>query len=158
VVLSGIHTLANQTAVQPLFDGDAGPTGGVLYVENGTYFFECSFHLESMDGGNNSFGFALGGDATKTEGWQAFGYKSNTLQTPSSPGITWNTGPNTTLVSNSQGDNCTAFIKGTIRVTVAGTLIPQVSLTAAAAAIVQPNSYFKISPVGSATTTYVGHW
>jgi hypothetical protein len=26
------------------------------------------------------------------------------------------------------------------------------------AAIVQPNSYFKISPVGSATTTYVGHW
>jgi len=158
VVLSGIHTLASQTGVQPLFDGDAGPTGGVLYVENGTYFFECSFHLESMDSGNNSFGFALGGDATKTEGWQAFGYKSNTLQTPSAPGITWNTGPNTTLVSNSQGDNCTAFIKGTVRVTVAGTLIPQVSLTAAAAAIVQPNSYFKISPVGSATTTYVGHW
>jgi hypothetical protein len=111
-----------------------------------------------MDAGNNSFGFALGGNATKTEGWQAFGYKSNTLQTPSSPGITWNTGPNTTIVSSSIGDNCTAFIKGTIRVTIAGTLIPQVSLTAAAAAIVQPNSYFKISPVGSATTTYVGHW
>jgi hypothetical protein len=158
VVLSGIHTLANQTAVQPLFDGDAGPTGGALYVENGTYFFECAFHLEGMDSGNNSFGFALGGNATKTEGWHSLAYKSNTLQTPSSPGITWNTGPNTTLVSNSQGENCTAYIKGTIRVTVPGTLIPQVSLTAAAAAIMQPNSYFKISPVGSATTTYVGHW
>ena len=158
VVLSGIHTLGVQTAAQPLFDGDAGPTGGVLYVENGTYFFECAFHLESMDGGNNSFGFALGGDATITQGWHSLAYKSNTLQTPSSPGITWNTGPNTTLVSNSIGDNCTAYIKGTVRVTVAGTLIPQVSLTAAAAAIVQPNSYFKISPVGSATTTYVGHW
>ena len=158
VVLSGIHTLASQTGVQPLFDGDAGPTGGILYVENGTYFFECAFHLESMDSGNNSFGFALGGDATKTQGWHSLAYKSNTLQTPSSPGITWNTGPNTNLVSNSRGDNCTAYIKGTIRVTIAGTIIPQVSLTAAAAAIVQPNSYFKISPVGSATTTYVGHW
>jgi hypothetical protein len=158
VVLSGIHTLGVQTAAQPLFDGDAGPTGGILYVENGTYFFECAFHLESMDGGNNSFGFALGGDATITQGWHSLAYKSNTLQTPSSPGITWNTGPNTTLVSNSQGDNCTAYIKGTVRVTIAGTLIPQVSLTAAAAATVQPNSYFKISPVGSATTTYVGHW
>jgi hypothetical protein len=158
VVLSGIHTLGVQTAAQPLFDGDAGPTGGVLYVENGTYFFECAFHLESMANGNNSFGFALGGDATKTQGWHSLAYKSNTLQTPSSPGITWNTGPNTTLVSDSQGDNCTAYIKGTVRVTVAGTLIPQVSLTAAAAATVQPNSYFKISPVGSATTTYVGHW
>jgi len=158
VVLSGIHTLASQTAVQPLFDGDAGPTGGVLYVEVGTYFFECAFHLEGMNGGNNSFGFALGGNATKTEGWHSLAYKSNTLQTPSSPGITWNTGPNTTLVSNSIGDNCTAYIKGIIRVTVPGTLIPQVSLTAAAAAIMQPNSYFKISAVGSATTTYMGHW
>jgi hypothetical protein len=111
-----------------------------------------------MSNSNSSFGFALGGDATKTEGWQAFGYKSNTLQTPSSPGITWNTSANTTLISNSIGTQGFASIKGTIRVTVPGTLIPQVSLTAAAAATVQPNTYFKISAVGSATTAYVGHW
>ena len=158
VVLSGIHTLASQTGVQPLFDGDAGPPGGALYVEVGTYFFECTFHLDSMASGNNSFGFALGGGATKTEGWNALGYKSNNLKTPSSPGITWNTTGNTTLVADSQGTSATASIKGTIRVTAPGTLIPQVSLTAASAVVVQPNSYFKISQVGSATTTYMGHW
>jgi hypothetical protein len=158
VVLTGIHTLASQTAAQPLFDGDAGPPGGALYTETGTYFFECVFHLESMSNSNSSFGFALGGTATKTEGWQSFAYKSSTIKTPSSPGITWNTSENTTLISNSIGTQGFASIKGTVRVTVAGTIIPQVSLTAAAAATVQPNSYFKISPVGSATTTYVGHW
>ena len=158
VVLSGIHTLASQTAAQSLFDGDAGPPGGALYTETGTYFFECLFHLESMSNSNSTFGFALGGTATKTEGWQSFAYKSSTLKTPSSPGITWNTEANTTLISNSIGTNGFASIKGTIRVTVPGTIIPQVSLTAAAAAIVQPNSYFKISAVGTATTTYVGRW
>jgi len=158
VVLSGIHTLASQTADQPLFDGDAGPPGGALYTETGTYFFECIFHLESMSNSNSSFGFALGGTATKTEGWQSFAYKSSTLKTPSSPGITWNTEANTNLTSNSLGTNGFASIKGTIRVTVPGTIIPQVSLTAATAAIVQPNSFFKISAVGTATTTYVGRW
>jgi hypothetical protein len=158
VVLSGIHTLASQTAAQSLFDGDAGPPGGALYTETGTYFFECVFHLESMSNTNSSFGFALGGTATKTEGWQSFAYKSSTIKTPSSPGITWNTSANTTLISNSIGTQGFASIKGTVRVTVAGTIIPEVSLTAAAAAIVQPNSYFKMSAVGTATTTYVGRW
>jgi len=158
VVLSGIHTLGVQTAAQSLFDGDAGPPGGALYTETGTYFFECVFHLESMSNTNSTFGFALGGNATKTQGWQSFAYKSSTLKTPSSPGITWNTEANTNLTSNSIGTQGFASIKGTIRVTVPGTIIPQVSLTAAAAAIMQPNSYFKISAVGTATTTYVGRW
>ena len=51
-----------------------------------------------------------------------------------------------------------ALIKGIIRVTVAGTIIPQVSLTVAAAAIVGANSYFKISPLGAAAVASVGNW
>jgi hypothetical protein len=157
VVLTGIHTLASQTAVQPLFDGGGGPPGGALSVEDGTYFFECNFYLKSVDNGNNGFGFALGGNATKTQGWQAIATKGSGVDTPRSPNMSWNTSANTSL-TQSNGNECTAQIKGTIRVTVPGTLIPQVSLTAAAAATVQPNTYFKISAVGSATTTYMGHW
>jgi hypothetical protein len=67
--------------------------------------------------------------------------------------MSWNTSANTSL-TQSNGNECTAQIKGTIRITVAGTIIPQVSLGSAAAGIVQPNSYFKVSRIGSATTSY----
>ena len=153
--LTGIHTLANQTAAQPLFDADGGPAGGLLNLGTGTYLFECNFYITSISSGNNGFGFALGGDATKTEGWQAIAEKGNTLNTPasSSPKMTWNTSANVELV-RANGNQGAAQIKGTIRITGAGTIIPQVSLGSAAAGIVQPNSYFKVTRIGSATTSY----
>ena len=151
--LTGIHTLASQTGVQPLFDSDGGPTGGLISLGTGTYLFECDFYLKSVNSGNNGFGFALGGDATKTEGWQAIATKGSGVTTPRSPNMSWNTSANTSL-TQSNGNECTAQIKGTIRITVAGTIIPQVSLGSAAAAIVQPNSYFKVTRIGSATTSY----
>jgi hypothetical protein len=152
--LTGIHTLANQTAAQPLFDSDGGPAGGLLSLGTGTYLFECYFYLTDVSNNNGSFGFALGGTATKTEGWQALAYKGSSLGNPSNPGITWNTTANTSLAQKSVGRECTAQIKGTIRITGAGTIIPQVSLEDAAAPIVQPNSYFKVTRIGSATTSY----
>ena len=119
----------------------------------GTYLFECNFYITSINNGNNGFGFALGGNAIKTEGWQAIATKGSGVTTPRSPNMSWNTSANVQL-THSNGNECTAQIKGTIRITVAGTIIPQVSLTAAAAGIVQPNSYFKVSRIGSATTSY----
>ena len=152
--LTGIHTLANQTAAQPLFDSDGGPAGGSISLGTGTYLFECYFYFTGASNGNSTFGFALGGNATKTEGWQAIAYKGSSLGNPSNPGITWNTGANIELAQKSVGRECTAQIKGTIRITGAGTIIPQVSLENAAAPIVQPNSYFKVTRIGSATTSY----
>ena len=52
-----------------------------------------------------------------------------------------------------------AKISGIIKVTVAGTVIPQVSLGVAAAAVVGINSFFKIRPIGTtATAIYAGNW
>lgn len=79
--------------------------------------------------------------------------KGSGVTTPRSPNMSWNTSANVQL-TQSNGNECTAQIKGTIRITVAGTIIPQVSLGSAAAGIVQPNSYFKVSRIGSATTSY----
>jgi len=158
VCLTGIHTLASQTGAQALFDGDGGPTGGSLTLDVGTYQFECGFSLASMSSSNTSFGFALGGSATKTQSWTAFAFKPSSFSTPTNASITWNTAANTALTPNSANTNGHAFIKGTIRLTVKGTVIPQVSLGAAAAAVVQTNSYFKVYSVGSATTAFSGYW
>jgi hypothetical protein len=158
IVLNATNTLTSQTGVQPLFDGGGGPAGGALTLPVGTYKFECFYALTSMStGSNGSFGFALGGGATKTEGWYASATKSafttaNTLQG------TWNTAANTSLTSSNTTSTGYAFINGHFRITATGTIIPQVSLGVSAAAVVQTNSFFRCSPVGSATAVSVGNW
>ena len=159
VVLTGTNTLTSQTAVQPIFDGGGGPTNGAITLPVGTYQFECFFSLSAMSATSGTFGFALGGTATKTQSWTSQAIKSvspvtstGTLQT------TYNTSFSTALTGTSTQTVGHATIKGIIRVTVAGTVIPQVSLTVAAAAVVGVNSYFKISPIGNATVATVGNW
>jgi len=158
IVLSSANTLTSQTGVQPLFDGGGGPAGGALTLPVGTYKFECFYALTSMSTGTNgSFGFALGGTATKTEGWYASATKSaftaNTLQG------SWNVGANTALTSPGNTTSTGyAFIKGHFRITVTGTIVPQVSLGVAAAAVVATNSYFTCNPVGSSSVVSVGNW
>jgi len=158
VNLTGIHTLASQQAAQAMFDGDGGPIGGTITLDVGSYHFECGFALASMSASSGTFGFALGGSATKTQSWLAFAAKPSALSTPSNSAITWNTAANTALTNNNTNTTAMALIKGTIRVTVKGTVIPQVSLGVAAAAVVQTNSYFKVYSVGSATTAFSGYW
>lgn len=156
-VLNGTYTLTSQTAAQKLFNAT---TNGAVTLPVGTYQFECSFALTGMSATSGSFGFALGGAATKTYSYNAIASKgtSTALTTASATTATFNTGAQTTLNTAGTGTAGTAVIRGIIRVTVAGTVIPQVSLTVASAAIIQAGSYFKVSPVGSATVTTVGNW
>jgi hypothetical protein len=157
IVLSSTNTLTSQTGVQPLFDGGGGPAGGAITLPVGTYKFECFYALASMSTSSGSFGFALGGTATKTEGWHASATKS-AFTTASTLQGTWNTGANTSLVTANTTATGHAFIRGHFRITVTGTIIPQVSLGVGAAAVVQTNSHFICNPVGSATVVSVGNW
>jgi len=158
IVLSSANTLTSQTTVQPLFDGGGGPAGGALTLPVGTYKFECFYALTSMSTGNNgSFGFALGGTASKSEGWYASATKSS-FTTASTLQGTWNVGANTALTTANTTSTGYAFIKGHFRITVTGTIIPQVSLGQPAAAVVQTNSYFTCNPVGSSSVVSVGNW
>lgn len=160
VVLTGTNTMTSQTGVQPIFDGGGGPTNGSVTLPVGTYQFECSFALTGMSATSGSFGFALGGAATKTYTYNAQASKGTTtsLTTASATTATFNTGAQTTLNTASTGTAGTAMIKGIIRVTVAGTIIPQLSMTVASASIVQAGSYFRVSPIGNATVATVGNW
>lgn len=158
VVLQTTNTLTSQTAAQPLFDGGGtGLTNGALSLGTGTFFFECLYHLASMSTTSGSFGFALGGTATKTQYWTATAKKS-ALSTAATAQTTFNTAANTTLATASTTATGFAYITGTIDITVAGTIIPQISLGVAAAAVVQAGSYFRIRRMGSNTVAYIGNW
>ena len=159
VVLTGTNTLTSQTGVQPIFDGGGGPTNGAVTLPIGTYTFECMFALTGMSGTSGSFGFGLAGGATKTFSYQSTSSKTGTsLATAMTTNQVFGTAANTALQTATAGTVGTALIKGIIRVTIAGTVIPQVSLTIAAAAVIQTNSYFRVSPIGGATVAQLGNW
>lgn len=158
VVLTGTNTLTSQTAAQAIFDGGGGPANGAVTLPVGTYQYELSYAVTGL--GNGSFGFVLGGTATDTFTFHALATKVGTaLATPMAVFSTYGTAANTVLVAASNGTTVgTLLVKGTIRVTVAGTIIPQISLTTATAAVIQAGAYFKVSAVGTATVATVGNW
>jgi hypothetical protein len=159
VILNTAYTLTSQTAAQKLFNNT---TNGALTLPVGTYFFECFYSLSAMSATSGSFGFALGGTATFTQRWWSEAQKGTaTLATATASQTTYNTAANTTIATASVNTVGFAYIWGTINVTGVGTIIPQVSLGVAAAAVVGVGSYFKISavsPTNSTTNVTVGNW
>lgn len=159
LVLNTAYTLTSQTAVQKIFNNTAS---GTITLPVGNYQFECFYSLSSMSAVSNSFGFALGGAATFTQRWWSVAQKGTaTLTAATATQSTYSTAANTSLTTASVNTVGYAWIRGTISVTVAGTVIPQVSLGTAAAAVVGVGSYFKISPTSGtsgATNITVGNW
>jgi len=154
-VMSGTKTLVSQTAAQAILNGT---TNGAVTLPIGTYEFDCFFSLTALSATSGAFGFALGGTATFTQAWWAIADKPTALATAATPQMTFDTAANTLIASAATGTVGYAQITGIIRVTVAGTVIPQVSQTTAAAAVVGANSFARFRPVGSATVQSVGNW
>ena len=162
-ILQATNTLTSTTAAQALFDVTGS---GQVTLVAGTYEFECQFSLSSMSGTAGTFGFALGGGATFTQYWWALARKAAFTNTAGAVTLatavttTYNTAANTALTDSTSSTATTAFarIHGVVIVTVGGTLIPQVSLTQAAAAVVGIGSFFKIRALGSSAATTSGNW
>lgn len=148
------YTLTSQTAAQKLFGVS---TNGAVTLVPGTYEFECVFSLSSMSSSSGSFGFALGGGATLTQYWWATANKA-ALATAASGQVTYNTTANTAIATATTNTVGFARCGGVLIVTVGGTVIPQVSLGVAAAAVVGVGSYFKIRALGGAAATSSGNW
>jgi hypothetical protein len=154
----GTRTLTSQTAAQKIF---ATPTNGQVTLKaSTTYQFECWLSLSSMSATSGSFGFALGGTATITfANWLSHSDKA-ALATAAAPQSTYNNNSvaNTTICTATTNTIAWAYIRGTVRINAAGTLIPQVSLGIAAAAVVGQDSWFRIWPLGTNTVADVGNW
>jgi len=151
------YQLTSQTAAQKLFNS---PTNGALTVDGSrTYAFECAFSLSSMSGTSGSFGFALGGTATiSTQKWVANASKTGLDATQSTIFFGMFTAAAASLTANNATTTAFAHIRGIIRVAGGGTIIPQVSLTQAAAAVVGVNSFFRLWPIGTNTQVSQGNW
>jgi hypothetical protein len=156
ITLTSTYTLTSQTAAQKLFNASSN---GAVTLGVGTYFFECYFSLSSMSASSGAFGWDLTAGTATISGiaWDSVGNKA-ALATAATPQSTANTAANVAIVSATTNTVGWARIGGKVRVSVAGTVTPQVSLGVAAAAVVGTDSYFRIWGVGSNTVTTFGAW
>jgi len=154
ILQQATYTLTSQTAAQKLFNS---VSNGTVTLVAGTYEFDCVFSLSSMSSSSGSFGFALGGAATFTQYWWSNANKA-TLATAAGGQVTYNTAANTAIATATTATVAFARCGGILVVTVGGTIIPQVSLGVAAAAVVGVGSYFKIRALGDSAAVSSGNW
>ena len=157
---NALYTLTNTPASQKLFNAT---TNGALYVPNGTYRYEALVFIASMSAtsGNLLFDFKGAGSANVTTALsQAVGLDSASGGAGAAGTSYWTgvTSP-TPIVTGATATSLGVAIRGTFRVSVAGTLIPSVTLAVGAAAIVQTNSYFSTTRIStSETAVSYGPW
>jgi hypothetical protein len=156
--LNSPYTLTSTTSAQKLFNtGTSG--GGTLTVPAGvTFFFECEFDLTALSSTSGTFAFGFGGTATYSVKYFASAQKSATAATLAawSSLVSTSTSP-TVLVAASTTTTGAAMIRGNLNIGAAGTIIPQITLSVAAAAVVSASSWFRIWPAGGGAT-YAGNW
>lgn len=162
-ILLNDYTLTSTTNDQKLFNAS---TNGALTVSTGkTYEFEAVLHITGMSAtsGNATFNLLGAGtavlDSTKFVmlGLDAAGTAPAITTAAGSMGLSEDNSSPTIAVA-AVNTNLIALIKGVVRVATAGTIIPSIGLTTAAAAVVRANSYIKITPIGSNTVTTIGNW
>lgn len=156
-------TLTSTTSYQKLFNGSAN---GAIVLQIGTYYFEAMVSLNTMSAtsGNAAFSVAAG-TATITNSliaWHAID-----AATTGSGGAAFQSGM---VRSNQTGATTTNmataavttemqfWVRGSFEVSVAGTVIPSISLQTANAAVVQIGSYFMAWRAGADTLTNQGNW
>jgi hypothetical protein len=162
-ILNADYTLTSTTTDQKLFNATAA--GAVTLQADTTYAFEAMLHVTGMSAtsGNATFNLLGAGTATLTSTKFIF---SGLDAAGTAPAITTAAGglglsednDSPTLAVAAVNTNLVAHIRGVVRVNAAGTLIPSIGLTTAAAAVVRTNSFIKFSPIGSGTVTTVGAW
>lgn len=155
------RTLANQSTSQIIFNS---PTNGTITLETGTYLFEGMLYVTGMSVTSGNFQVNILGAGTATVAawlWHAFGIDSSTPTSANTQTGTFaiTSSSAASVVSATTGTAIGVQIKGTFEVTVAGTLIPSLSLvTAIATASLNIGSYFMLERIGSTTVASVGQW
>jgi hypothetical protein len=154
------YTLTSNTSQQKLFNASAS---GALTLPIGIYRYEGLIHLTAMSAttGNGAFGILGAGSATIASALsQSMGWDAAAGVGASASGVWWSgVTSSTSIVSIATSTVLNVSVRGTFKVSAAGTIIPSFTLTTAAAAIVQPNTYFICRRIStSATATTYGPW
>ena len=141
-------------------------TGALTLLANTTYMFEQMLYLTTgVTSHTTSLGF--GGTVGVSSIWHqtdsGTSAVSGTIQSSGSSGIStiaWTTLAGGVIEAATTAAQTAWRTKGIIRTTTSGTLIPQITFSAAPGApnSLSPTSFFRITPVGSNTLYNIGAW
>ena len=153
VALTSARTFTNNTSAQAIFAGGGGPASGQITLPAGTYTFEMMLQGTGFSASAHDLNLTFAGTATYSSvHYLAFVGGSTAT-------ITGTSAAATSLYSASTSTTLIALVKGIIRISVAGTIIPQLTqVTNSAAASITEDSYFKLNSVGSSSVATVGNW
>lgn len=160
-VLSANYTLTDNATAQKAFNAT---TLGTLTVSTlTTYEFEAVYYITNTGTTSHTWSVLFAGTATYTSlayVAEAYTATGNVLTAQSAIYSTVATAVAVTAASSSATENVVIKMKGFLRVNAAGTIIPQVKLSAQAngTQTMLANSFFRCWPVGSNTVTTVGAW
>lgn len=153
MIIQAAFTLASQTAAQKMFNSSPG---GAVNLGLGQYEFECLATLSVLSATSGSFGFALGGTATiGSQLWESHASKSALNSGNATDQYSVNTAANTALAAASTATTGYMKVRGTFTVTVAGTIIPELSQATASAAVVGVGSFFRIKKISTSAVAAV---
>lgn len=160
-VLSADYTLSDVNTAQQAFNATAA---GALTVSTlTTYEFEAVYFITNTGTTSHTWSTLFGGTATFTSiAYSADAYfaSGNVLTAISSIYATSAAAVAVTAANTVATENVVIKLKGFMRINAAGTIIPQVKLSAAPVGTEKmlANSFFRCWPIGSNTVTTVGAW
>lgn len=159
MMLASNYTLTSTTAQQKLFNLGTS-SGGEVLLETGIYKTRIQLYITSMSAtaGNGIFSILGAGTATLGKSMRhSVGVDNTTPTTALTQNGAWslNTATNN-MAANNTGTAMAVTIEGILHVTVAGTVIPSIALTTAAAAIVNAPSYIVFERLAGIGTTTIG--
>lgn len=155
------YALTSTTSLQKLFNAS---TNGAVTIPQGRYFFEMMLYITSMSGtsGNGQLDILGAGTAVVTTGGlsQSVGVDNSTPTgaLALSGLISQNVTAGAPVVTAGTGTAIAVSLRGTFRCQTAGTIIPSIALTTAAAGSVRAGSYFWCRRVGANGDTTGGPW
>ena len=132
-------------------------TNGALTLTLGSYLFECLLNLSSLSATSGTIAFGFGGTALGRFRYLATANKTATSTTAANTTFS-NTAAATIITPATTTTTGYALVQGSIVITTAGTIIPSIALSVAAANVVATGSYFNLTPIGSSTVQTVGNW
>lgn len=142
-MLGANYTLTSTTATQKLFNAS---TNGALTLGVGVYEYRCQFRLTGMSATSGNAGFSILGAGTAVIAATSQSYttaQDNVTTAPAAQnGLIFSGSSGGPIATATTATDLAAQIRGMFRVTTAGTIIPSVALTTAAAPAVLAGSHF----------------
>lgn len=157
--LSANRTLTNSTATQAIFDA----ARDTLTLPVGTYEYECVLYITGMSttSGNGQFNLLGAGTATIASGLSnVFAIDTTNFPFSVTGGAFTGTTSSANMATVGTGTTLTAFVNGSFRVSVAGTIVPSIALGAASTmASMTANTHMHVRRISSSDTyTTFGPW